>query len=269
MNSKENPNIEELLNSYIDGELTKKQRIEAQQLISHDQQVAQRLRELQKSKMLVESLPRAEAPSDMMDEIRASLEAATPSSESTWRDERAGERVGVRHLLIRKVLTAAAVVGLMAILAAVVYTIMEPTGAPPVAGFRGRLELKTTDLVTIDEAIKRTIEDKGLSDFVTSKSQGDKRIYAVTCSRESVNLLLAGLGDVWERFDSATLLVETKTSGKQVVVEDVSTQQIIDLITPVKPKVIGPEEKIEKPTVPTRADKQEQVHLTIVVGGSE
>ena len=63
----ENQNTEELLNSYIDGELTEREKTEVQRLISHDAQVAQRLRELQKSKMLVSSLPRAKAPAKILD----------------------------------------------------------------------------------------------------------------------------------------------------------------------------------------------------------
>ena len=37
---KENPNIEELLNGFIDGELTSREHTEVQRLIQHDRQVA-------------------------------------------------------------------------------------------------------------------------------------------------------------------------------------------------------------------------------------
>ena len=49
---KEIPNMDELLNSFIDGELTPRQQTEVQRLIAHEEKVAQRLRQLQKCKML-------------------------------------------------------------------------------------------------------------------------------------------------------------------------------------------------------------------------
>ena len=48
---KENPNMDELLNSFIDGELPARQQTEVQRLIAHDEKIAQRVRQLQKSKM--------------------------------------------------------------------------------------------------------------------------------------------------------------------------------------------------------------------------
>ena len=79
---------------------------------------------------------------------------------------------------------------------------------------------------------------------------------------------MADLNDIWERFDSATLFVEAKPpAGGRVVVDGVSAEQIVNLITPQKPRVLGPEETIEKST--GQAQTKEQVHLTIVAGGSE
>ncbi len=274
MNQKEEPNIEELLNSFIDGELTEREQTEVQRLISHDAQVAQRLRELQKSKMLVGSLPRAEAPARILDEIKASLERGTLSGERAWSEEPSDRRVGVRHLLVRKVLAAAAMVGLVAILSAVVYTIVAPESdykpALPAVAFDGRLELKTDALSTVNAFINKAIEDNGLSDSISLKTRRGKSVYSITCSQEDLNLLLADLANIWERFDSSTLFVETKTPGERKF-DDVSTDRIIeivdDLITPVKPDLAGPEEKIEKPTV--RVKDVKKVHLSIVVAGSE
>ena len=133
-------------------------------------------------------------------------------------------------------------------------------------GFNGRLELKTSDLAAVDSFIKRAIEDNALK-YTSPGSRGDKTVYALSCSREGLNLLLADLENIWERFDSATLFVETKTPGKEVVVDGVSAKQIADLITPQKPRVLGGDETIEKAT--GQAQTKEQVHLTIVVGGSE
>ena len=158
MNQREESNIEELLNSFIDGELTQREANEVERLIADDARIAQRLRELQKSKMLVGSLPRAEAPAEMAEQIKASLERRTlPAQQLQHLDELAG----VKQLLVRKILAAAAMIVLVAVLGAVIYTIVAPESVPPAAGFRGRLELKTTDLVAVDAVIKRAIEDNG------------------------------------------------------------------------------------------------------------
>jgi hypothetical protein len=274
MSERENPNIEELLNSFIDGELTEREQTEVKRLISHDAQVAQRLRELQNSKMLVSSLPRAEAPARILDEIKASLETGTLSGERAWSEEPSDRRVGVRHLRFRKVLAAAAMLGLVAILSGVIYTIVAPesdrrSAVPPVA-FDGRLELKTDALSTVNAFINKAIEDNGLSDSVSLKTRRGKRVYSLTCSQEDLNLLLADLSNIWERCDSTTLFVNTKMPGEQKF-DGVSTDHIIkivdDLVTPVKPIITKHEEELEKPTL--RVNDAKKVHLSIVVAGNE
>lgn len=274
MSQIENPNIEELLNSYIDGELTERENTEVQRLISHDAQVAQRLRELQTSKILVSSLPRSEAPARILDGVKASLETEVLSGERAWSEEPAGGRIGVRHLMVRKLFAAAAMVGLVAILGAVVYTIVAPEShnvppVPPVA-FYGRLELKTDVLSTVNTFIDRAIENKGLSNSIRVESRGGKRLYSLICSQEDLNLLLADMADVWERCNSTTLFVDTKMAGEQKF-DGVNTDRIIkivdDLTTPVKPIITKDEEEIEQPTL--RAKDAKKVHLSIVVAGSE
>lgn len=171
-------------------------------------------------------------------------------------------------MLVRKVAAVAAMVGLVAVLAAVIYTIVAPESSTkrPVAvedwdrpvgelktikpgpglaavtekpilksgltemEFAGRLELETRELAIVEASINRAIEDNGLLEKISPKSEGDKRVYAVNCSREALRLLLADLDNIWKRLDSATLLVETDRVGEQVVVETVATGQVIDIV---------------------------------------
>jgi len=258
------PNTEELLNSFLDGELDERHRVEVARLLSHDAQAAQRLRELQKCKFLVNSLPRADAPPDLAEKVKTSLERKTPLVQQP-----AGFRTpkGARHLLARKVLTAAAMIGLIAGLATVIYTIVAPESAAPAAGFYGRLELKTSDLIAVDAVVSKAIEDNNISRQSGTRSQKGKSVYALNCNREALSLLLADLGGMWEKFDSATLFVETKVPGKQVVVENVSAEQIVDLITPPKPRLTSDEKTTAEPAA--RAQDEKKVHLTIVLVGSE
>ncbi|MBA7618014.1 hypothetical protein ES703_25333 [subsurface metagenome] len=246
---KENPEIDELLNSFIDGELTARQQTEVQRLMAHDAKIAQRLRQLQKCKMLISSLPVAEAPDEILEDVKASLEKRTLLGEQGSDFD---ERAGARHLLVRKVMAAAAMIGLVAVLATVVYTIIAPEPVPEgpekfeisnlkskittpgpsmvAVEFNGRLELKTSALVAVDAFINRAIEDNGLSVSISPARQQDKSVYSLRCSQDGLNLLLADLGGIWEKFDSATLSVETEVFGRQVVVNVVTAEQIAEIV---------------------------------------
>lgn len=158
-------------------------------------------------------------------------------------------------MLLRKVVAAAAMIGLVFVLGVVIYTIVVPTGStermvavghiePDVrtgavepttglvaaAGFRGRLELKTDTLTATDAFIKRAIEDNGLSDCLSPQGLEGKGVYSLSCSRDRLNLLLADLGNIWRKFDSATLFVETEQFAEQIVVDAVTAEQTVDIV---------------------------------------
>jgi hypothetical protein len=266
----DNLNIDELLNGFIDGELSAREQVEVQRLIAHDEGVTARLRELQRCKVLVGSLPCAEAPAGTAEQIKASLGRIAPIVQPALRIE----NVGARHLLLRKVAAVAAMVGLVAVLAAVIYTIVgsdvgterpvavkdweRPVGelktvkpevriaavtekpvlkpAPAEMEFVGRLELETSEPAIVEASINRAIEDNGLSEKISAKSEGNKRLYALDCSREALRLLLTDLGNIWKRLDSATLIVETDRFGEQVVVEAVGSGQVIEIVEQDSPE---------------------------------
>jgi len=248
---KENPNIDELLNSFIDGELTARQQTEVQRLIAHNPHIEQRLRELQQCKMLMNSLPCAEAPANVLEDIKASLARRTLLDQQPSIID---ERAGTRHLLARRVLAATAMIGLLAVLAVVIYTILAPGTAPekpiviedhqpleiietvesrprPMAiEFNGRIELKTSALIAVDAFVNRAIQDNGLSGSISPVRQPDKSVYSINCSKEELNLLLADLEYIWAELDSATLFVDTDVFGKQVEVKAVSTKQFAEIV---------------------------------------
>jgi len=244
--------IDELLNSYIDGELDAGQQTEAEQLIAHDEKIAQRLRQLQKCKILLGSLPIDEAPAEILENVKASLAGSTRIDEQTLIFD---QQIGTRYLLVRKVLSAAAMIALAAVLSAVIYPILAPQTVPegPVAvedgrlpeevdvtaprasvvvasRFSGRLELKTSARASVDAFIKRAIADNGLSDSITQTHRQDRRIYSLSCSREDLSLLLAEIGYIWPRLDKATLFVDTEIFGQQVAIEAVTTEQITEIV---------------------------------------
>jgi len=234
-------NIDELLNGYIDGELTQRQQVEVQRLLKHDEQVAQRLNQLEKSKMLVASLPTVDAPAGMLDRIMTSLDTrAILEHEAVVATNNSA---GATYLFARKLVAAAAMITLMAILAVVVYTILAPHsdapiivagGTPAVApaseDFYGRLELKTANLAAFDGVLARAIKSQGLEDSVTTATINGKKTYNLACSRDSAKAVMAELSGVWKYLDATTLVVETDTFAKEVAVNDVTAQQIEQIV---------------------------------------
>ena len=240
-------NIDEVLNSFIDGELTARQEIEVQRLIANDEALARRLRQLAKCKMLMGSLPSAEAPAGMLEEIKASLARRTLLNQQPVAVD---ERAGARELFLRKVFAAAAMIGLAAVLGAVVYSIVAPQSVsespgtwakpdrryiepvPAVAAmqFNGRLELTTAAFSQVDPAVHRAIEDNELVECIALDRQGDRTTYVLACGREGLDLLLGNLESTWGRFDSARFVVQTGTFGETVGVDGVTAEQIAGIV---------------------------------------
>jgi hypothetical protein len=252
---KPNPNLDELLSSFMDGQLSPRQRTEVQRLAAHDPQVARRLRQLQNCRTLFSSLPAAKAPSDLLEQIKTSLERHTLLQEQPMAR---GRSFGAWQLAFRRFVSAAAVIALVGVLGVVVYQIVSPipprgggsqvaqgpssaaqpgpmTATPILvadAGFTGRLELRTAKLAQVDTFLGRTIENSGLSSRVESTVSGNQRVYRIAGTRENVNRLVASLSGVWQNyFDSATLQVDrSETSADPVLVEAITPEQTASIV---------------------------------------
>jgi hypothetical protein len=260
MSQNEIPNIDELLNSFLDGELDARHQTEVQRLLKHDKRIAERLLALQKCKRLVSSLPYTEAPQELLGDIKASLEekklpisTVRPVSLSAHR-----EHQGARHLLLRRLTAAAAMIGLVAVLAAVIYSIVAPevTIDMPVAveqpaephprevatagkpaepafarvEFTGRLELKTANLTEVAAFLNKAIELNVPSGERASAGPDKlKESHVLTCSRQNLRTLLDDLDTIWDKFDSATLFVDTGWPEGQLIIDAVTPEQIIEI----------------------------------------
>lgn len=251
---KSDPNLDELLGSFMDGELNPRQRTEVQRLAAHDPQVARRLRQLQDTRSLFCSLPMAKAPGDLLDQIKTSLERQSLLQEQPVLGRRS---VGAWTLAFRRFVSAAAALVLMGVLGVVIYQIVSPVPPGPVgsriaeqpasltkpdvpavppmvvadAGFTGRLELRTARLVQADTFVARAIENSGLSGRAEPGLMSTRRVYQVTGSRESVNRLVASLSGVWQTFASAALRVDQpQRSGTPVIVEAVTPEQAVGIV---------------------------------------
>jgi hypothetical protein len=254
---KPNAKLDELLSSFMDGELSPRQRTEVQRMAAHDPAVARRLQQLENCRAVFCSLPPAEAPGDLLEQVREALERKTLLQE---------QPVSTRHvaggvyLIFRKLVAAAAMIALLAVLGAVVYQIMSPvpgpqslpplavdsippqpvpdeTGGPaPVVvvadeGFSGRLELQTRAFVSADVFVRRAIDTCGLVNLAEPDIVESRRTYHVVGTREGVNRLVASLSGVWQEFNAATLHVESPEGiDAPVKVEAVTPDQMALII---------------------------------------
>jgi hypothetical protein len=248
---KANRETDELLCSFIDGELPLRQQTEVQRLAARDPEVAQRLRELQNCRNLVSALPRAEAPGLMLEQIKQSLERQTLLEE---RPVLTGTRAGTRHLKVRRFVAAAAMIALLGGLGAVVYQIVAPVAPSAMpgtmartggqssmsagtsvvaatAGFSGRLELRTAAFSQADAFIKRAIGDNGLSGQSETQTMDGGRVYRIESSREGLNRLVADLGGIWQNFDAAALTVNSDEFAETVEVAPVTLQQTAKIVS--------------------------------------
>jgi len=277
MNQNEIPNIDELLNGFLDGELDARHQTEVQRLIKNDEKIAQRLLELQKCKRLVSSLPYTRAPQELLSNIKASLEGKKLTTPPVPPMQRHREREGARHLLLRRLTAAAAMIALAGVLAAVIYWVIAPVPAveKPVAvdlrlqpiapqpkdsqpaalsgvvetksevvataekpaepalaetKFTGRLELKTTSPAEVAAFINKAIEYNIPSGERYAAAPGKLgESHTLVCSRQNLRVLLDELSTVWDKIDSAVLLVNTDQPQGQIVIDAVTPEQISEI----------------------------------------
>ncbi len=246
MSQDEIHNIDELLNGFLDGELDARHQTEVQRLLDHDKQIAERLQTLRNCKRLVSSLPYAEAPDGTLEKIKASLDEKNLSV-STHRQRR-----GARHLLRRRLVSVAAMVALVGVLGAVIYTILAPqaitenqvaveqlekevapakivASALPTVPFTGQLELKTNSPSEIAAFINKAIEfniPSGERTAAVPAEPGESHVLA--CSRQNLKVLMDELDTVWDKINSATLLVNTDGQG-QIAIDAVTPSQIVEI----------------------------------------
>ncbi|MBN2313122.1 MAG: hypothetical protein JXM79_04290 [Sedimentisphaerales bacterium] len=221
--------IDELLNSYIDGELTVDQQSDVEELIARDDGITQRLRQFQQCKTFIGALPRAEAPPHVLEGVKAAIAGKAITDRRTQKT----------YPRFRRVLAAAAMIGIAALITTVMRTMTSPK--PPVSErssanipapreFSGKLELRTSDLVAVSASVNKALEGIHHSEAILSARREDRRIYSLSCSKEDLKSLLANIEHVWPELDSATLSVNTGVFGEKIVVETVTTEQVSKII---------------------------------------
>jgi hypothetical protein len=114
--------IEELLNGYIDGELDERKSNEVKRLIDHDKEVFDLYDSLKRYKDLMDSVSQTHCPDGLGDSINKQLEREILLADTSVYSHSAGRR----HLILRRFMTAAAMIALAAILSFVILDIFIP-----------------------------------------------------------------------------------------------------------------------------------------------
>ena len=252
-----NQNIEELLNGFIDGELTAQEAAEVRQLVEKDRSIARRLHEIETCRLLASSLPPAEPPAEVVSGIKELVRGNWSQGVRVdySQDGASGSLKlsrGRLFLLSRQLIAASVVIGLLGILAGVVYRIVIPeTTAPrtialqPKAedrmqnqGIAGQqadnigvysLQLTTADFAGVDSFINKVLGESTWLQYRTTKQLPGRSVYRVYCSRAGLEDLMTTLTPVWARFDSTTLLLNGNDAEKRVEVEQVRPEQVVDI----------------------------------------
>jgi len=263
MNEKEKIELEELLSGCIDGQLGERQQTELRRLMEHQPQLREQLKLLEKQSRLLRQLPVEKAPAGLADEIGVSLQRRLllASSEQTVSESRHRKLPAIR----RMVSAAALVLAPLALLGAVMITILWPFGSessidkeiagrtglkvvgPGAAGetryasvlpepsLEARLVLSTAQPIATNDYIEKRIYSSGLLGYTASRRDADITTYTIVCSAEDMQGFVGELEGLLPHCDISTLTVSA-TDGKSARVDSVSPEQIGPLLEATDPQ---------------------------------
>jgi len=254
--------IDELLSCYIDGELSDRGRTETKRLIRHDKNIAAKLGKLRKQKQLLNCLPVAPAPEGLLQKINVSLNRK-PAADRYFIDT--DHSAGARHLLFRRVLTAAAMFILLGALAVVVFNVIMPGPASregvairpagssldqgqaeevavasaqePITDiypFRAALELASYDSIAVNGFIAKAIYSNGLVDNTIPKRDATLSTYHITCTTAQIVALLADLEAVWDKCGQTSLTIYAEDQDSEIMINNITSAQAIAVLAQAK-----------------------------------
>ena len=255
-------NIDELLNGYIDGELSTRQTVELKRLVNHDPEVAKKLQRLYRTKKIVNALPKVTAPAHILRDVKLRLGGKIPLSEPLPAFSQTTEEKKTVPVFYKRVLAADAVIVLLAAVIGIVYTMVDapdstqiPIGLDDVpqpgqahsesiqpveavavvkqtdapGTFNGKIILTADSLLPLDAFLNRTIVELGLLSLTEIHSEKNRSVFNMNCSYDQAKTLLAQLSTVWHRCRSKTLHLYTDQFPDDVTVENVSPQQVLQI----------------------------------------
>jgi hypothetical protein len=217
---------EELLNSFVDGELSERQCEEVKRLAGEDPAIRKRLHELKNLRALVSGLPRIEAPAGLEHVLKERLTvSAGVGGEHAGSDNAPASRT----ILLRKICTLAAMVILgLAVSVAIKFTDPGPVPSGQ-GGLRARLECRSSQHATVEMVINRAIHQHGLLSLTERKTEGDAKTYLIRAPQEVMSAFLEDFSRAWPTFDQPSLRLETHHPTGPLVLESLSASQMTQI----------------------------------------
>lgn len=259
MNEQEREQIDFLIQGFLDGELTQRQRTELKRLAQHNPSIRKELHVLFRQKELFSSLPVEKAPKELAEEVRLKLERRMILDAEPAGQVRPISRA---HLLLRRIAAVAAMLLLpLGILAILVIQIMKPAddllqGNAPVAELNpsgrevlpkpdastagvekaavislGHLTLFTDQPISVNEQIKNGVVSNNLLAGAASQRSESSAVYRIQCSQVQMLALLGDLESVWPNCSRQQLVLspDDPAAAKAVVIEGIRPDQLKSL----------------------------------------
>jgi len=249
--------LDDIINAWLDGELDERHCNELKRLVENDPKAAKRLEELKRTRDIVASMPKESAPPALSENIKASLERSVLLSEY---DNKRHRTLGAVHLFGRKMISAAAMLALLAVLGYVVMLVVSPAisrdkhvipntnwslaepkaviepspveePAPISAAMRMELELATADYLAATEHIyKNAILANHLLETSTIDRQAGHTTYSISCTRADVNKILDSLEALWPMLAGSKLLIGPDSGAFEAIVGSITLEQIMQIV---------------------------------------
>jgi hypothetical protein len=246
----ERANIDELLNGFVDGEISDRQATEVKRLMLHDPAIAARVERIRRQRQLLGALPVDSAPADMAGTVRSMLERRTLLEAAS-----AGKHhvLGSMHLFGRKLAAVAAMLALLGGLGYLVYTVIGPERsagkadivtiarkpAPDRAAPAGdktvaaatsiELVLRTDSPTGLNSVVQKAINSCGLLDSATVDRQPLSTAYSLACDKENMTRVLGEISSVWDKVKEKSMTIASP-GEEAVTIRSVTIAQVAAVI---------------------------------------
>lgn len=251
MTQKDDLEKSQLLNGYLDDQLSPRQITELKRLLSHDPQMSQDLEQLARQTQLLRTLPVESAPQGMAEDIKSALERRFILNRTTSHPAAAHWRNGLRRIAA----VAALVLVPMLALGLVVYTILRPTPGPsgaqqiqsialldrnpipdnPVdvlADCTPILQFQTAQPIAAADFIEKKIHAMGLMNVTVGQRESDRASYKITCSQQYIEALIEQLAELWPRCEKTTYALLSKDGTKPLAqITQIQTRQVLEMLS--------------------------------------
>ena len=256
--------IEEMLNCYIDGELDERKSNEVKRLIDNDSQIHSLYDSLKRYKNLMDTVCQVPAPEGLCDNITAHLEREVLLADTQIYSLKAGRR----HLMARRLMTAAAVIALAAVLFVVIFDIFVPKSSrqqllsnalrkktikqvlyeKPFADTKQQedmkivpqnsydvplvviLALKTNNPIEVDWLVAKALTT---TDLFNQTAAIDRRTgvvrYVINCNNQSLISLIQELSFIWPQCTDTKIDIGTEQAGKYITINNISARQVMEI----------------------------------------